>query len=387
MEKKINVAVVGLSFGGSFVPIYQDHPNVNRVILCDLNQELTKRFSELYNIPDRYASLNTVLADHSIDAVHLITPIPQHAEQIIQVLRSGKDCACTVPMAISHEDTRRIMETIRETGRKFMLMETTLYTYQMLYAKQMLVNGDFGTIQFMRGCHYQDMSGWPSYWDGLPPFWYGTHALSPLIALSGSRVEKVFAYGSGNMSPELVKKYQNPYPLETALLQFENGLKAEVTRSLFETAHVYKEGFNVYGSRKSFEWGFYDGSDPYITTLEGLADIELNPDTKGVRGRATPSAQIEMPNYYEALPQSIRKYTVGKNYDATNPQNSLKKGAGGGHHGAHPHLVHEFVRSIMEDREPAVNPKLAYNITETCLCIHDSAMQGGRLIEVPDWSK
>ena len=380
---KINIAVVGLSFGGSFVPIYRDHPYVGKVALCDLDPGLMDRFTKLYGIQDQYTSLEEVLADDTIDAVHLVTPIPQHAEQIIQVLRSGRDCACTVPMAISHEDVGRIMDTIRETGRKFMLMETTLYTYQMFYVRQMLERGEMGRIQFLRGCHYQDMSGWPSYWEGLPPFWYGTHAISPLIALSGRHVKRVVAFGSGTMDQELVKKYGNPYPVETALLEFSGGLKGEVTRSLFETAHVYKEGFCVYGSRKSFEWGFYDGSMPYVTTLEELADIELNPDMKGIRGRATPVAEIEVPNYFLDLPQEIRKYTVGKNYDATNPQNSLKKGAGAGHHGSHPHLVNEFVKAIVEDREPAIGPALAYEITKTCLCIHDSALAGGVSIDIP----
>ncbi len=380
--KKINVAIVGLSFGGSFVPIYRDHPDVGKVGLCDLDSGLMNRFGELYGIRDHYGSLEEVLADDTMDAVHLVTPIPQHARQIIQVLRSGRDCACTVPMAVSHEEVRQIMDAIRESGRKFMLMETTLYTYQMFYVRQMLEKGEMGKIQFMRGCHYQDMSGWPSYWEGLPPFWYGTHALSPLLALSGGRVERVFAYGSGTMSRELTEKYGNPYPVETALLEFTGGLKGEVTRSLFETAHVYKEGFCVYGSKKSFEWGFYDGSKPYVTTLEELADIELNPDMKGVRGRATPSGEVDVPNYYLDLPEEIRKYTVGKNYDATNPQNSLKKGAGAGHHGSHPHLVNEFVRAIVENREPAIGRKLACEITETCLCIHDSAMAGGVCMEV-----
>lgn len=383
--KRINIAVIGLSFGGSFVPIYKDHPNVGKVGLCDRNRNLTEEFGARYQLPAQYASLEEVLADDTIDAVHLVTPIPQHADQIIQVLRSGRDCACTVPMAVSHEDVERIMEAIHGTGRTFMLMETTLYTYQFLYVKELLKKGEMGRIQFLRGCHYQDMSGWPSYWDGLPPFWYGTHALSPILVLSGSRPQRVFAYGSGSMDPLLAAKYGNPYPIETALIEFENGLKGEATRSLFETAHVYKEGFCVYGSKKSFEWGFYDGSNPYITTLEGPADIVLNPDMMGVRGRAASVEEPDMPNYYQDLPPELYKYTVGSNYDATNPQNSLKKGAGAGHHGAHPHLVHEFVSSVLEGREPAIGPKLSHQITETCLCIHDSAMRGGALIEIPKY--
>ena len=34
---KIRVAVVGLRFGASFVPIYRDHPDVESVAICDLD--------------------------------------------------------------------------------------------------------------------------------------------------------------------------------------------------------------------------------------------------------------------------------------------------------------------------------------------------------------
>ena len=37
-------------------------------------------------------------------------------------------------------------------------------------------------------------------------------------------------------------------------------------------------------------------------------------------------------------------------YDDSNPHLSFLQG--GGHGGSHPHLVHEFVRSILEDRTP-----------------------------------
>ena len=40
-----------------------------------------------------------VLADETVDAVHLVTAIPDHAEQTVRVLDAGKHCACTVPMA------------------------------------------------------------------------------------------------------------------------------------------------------------------------------------------------------------------------------------------------------------------------------------------------
>ena len=90
-----------------------------------------------------------------------------------------------------------------------------------------------------------------------------------------------------------------------------------------------------------------------------------------------------MPNFHESLPVEIQKFTVGGNFDPLNPQDSLKKGAGGGHHGSHPHLVHEFVMSIIEERKPWIDEVLGGNITAAGICAHISAMQNGASIEVP----
>lgn len=265
--KKINVALVGLAFGGAFAEIYKEHPHVNTIGIYDANPDIALEVSKYCGIEKIYGSFEEILSDETIDAVHLVTPIPLHAEQTIQVLKAGKHCACTVPMATSLKDIRRITETVRETGKNYMMMETTLYTYQFFYVKQMLENGEIGRIQFMRGSHYQDMANWPDYWMGLPPMYYGTHAIAPMVALSGSRIKRVHCFGAGTMEEWLHEQYGNPFPIESALFDFENGMKAEATRSLFETARPYQEGFFLYGSQKSFEWGFEESHRPYVTTL------------------------------------------------------------------------------------------------------------------------
>ena len=87
---KLNVAVVGLSFGGSFVPIYLDHPNVNTLGVFDVNRELVNIFLEKYpGISKAYDSFESLLEDKSLEAVHLVTPIPLHADQTVRVQRYG----------------------------------------------------------------------------------------------------------------------------------------------------------------------------------------------------------------------------------------------------------------------------------------------------------
>ena len=372
--KKLNVALVGLGFGGAFGSIYKEHPNVGELTICDTNPDRLKHASEYIGGVRCVDNYEAVLADPSIDAVHLVTPIPLHADQAVAALEAGKHCACTVPMATSLDDIRRIVKAKRKSGKNYMMMETTLYTYQFFYAKKMLETGEFGRIQFFRGSHYQDMANWPEYWMGLPPFWYGTHAIGPMVALSGSRICRVNCFGSGTMEGWLVQKYGNPFPVESALFEFENGLKGEATRSLFETARVYQEGMFVYGSKKCFEWGFADEDDPIVSTLD--------PGGEG-RARRTSSETVPMPNYYEDLPEELWHFTVGGNYDPLNPQDSLKRGAGAGHHGSHAHLVHEFVMSCLEERKPWIDEHLGGNITAAGICAHESAMKDGEPVIVP----
>lgn len=373
--KQLKVVLAGLGFGACFLPIYLDHPNVHTVGILDTDEKRLNKMKEDYPQVELYHTLEEVLSDETVDAVHLVTPIPYHADQTVAVLDSGKHCACTVPMATSLEDIQRIVDAKNRSGKNYMMMETTLYTYQFFYVKEMIEKGELGRIQFLRGSHYQDMTGWPWYWEGLPPMWYGTHAIGPMVALSGSRIEKVHCFGSGTMDESLHAQYGNTFPVETAIFAFENGLKGEATRSLFETNRAYQEGMFVYGSNGSFEWGIEDNSDPYITRNAIPAE--------GGRGSWPVVTQEAMPNYHALLPESIQRYTIGDNFDPQNPQASLKEGRGGGHHGSHPHLVHEFVMSIVEDRKPWIDEHLGGNITAAGICAHESAMHDGEAVIVP----
>ncbi|MDR2568979.1 MAG: Gfo/Idh/MocA family oxidoreductase [Oscillospiraceae bacterium] len=369
---KINIVVVGLGFGSSFVNIFQKHPNVGTVGIFDTDKELMNKIAHDLKSVKTYERFEDILKDDEIDAVHLVSPIFLHEEQSIAVLKANKHCACTVPMATSLDGIRRITEAKRSLGKNYMMMETTLYTYQFFYIQEMLKKGEFGRIQFMRGSHYQDMSGWPDYWMGLPPMYYGTHAIGPMVALSGSRISRVVCLGSGTMDSSLHTQYGNPFPVESALFSFENGMKGEATRTLFETVREYQEGLFIYGSEANFEWGFRDNDAPYVTRFS----TDVNE-----RGKSTIPSQIKMPNYAALLPEPLQTYTLRDgDFDPLNPQ---LKGKGGGHHGSHPHLVHEFVMSIVEGRKPWIDEIMGGNITAAGICAHESAMKDGTPVIVP----
>lgn len=371
----IQVAVAGLGFGAEFVPIYLHHPNVKEVTICDSNQEKLNAVGEKFRIANRCGNLQDIIDSNDIDAVHLVTPIPLHAEQTLAVLESGKHCACTVPMATSIEDLRAIVGAQRKTKATYMMMETAVYTREFLFVRDMVERGEFGRIQLLRGAHYQDMENWPSYWMGLPPMHYATHAISPLLALARTRATAVHCFGSGQMREELHHQYGNPYPIETAIFQLGGtGVAAEVTRTLFHTARAYTESFCVYGEKVTFEWQQIEKEEPVLFRMGTL---------EAGRGRPVSAERVTVPDRQDLLPREIARFTRRGVYDETNPHMSFLQG--GGHGGSHPHLVHEFIQSIVEERSPYVDAVTAANWTAAGICAHRSAMQNGSQIIVPEF--
>jgi len=331
--------------------------------ICQRTKERLEEVANQFGVENRYTDLDDLLRNPEIDAVHINSPIHLHAPQSIAALRAGKHVACTVPAATSIEECRGIVKAAQESGKNYMMMETAIYTREFLFIREMRDTGKLGRIQFMRGCHQQEMAGWPGYWEGLPPMHYATHAVSPCLALVKGAAEYVACFGSGRIADRLVGKYGSPFAVESAIFKVRNQqLAFEVARSLFETARQYIESFDVYGDQASFEWAQIEGEDPVVHVGEK-------------------AERVKVPDYARLLPEPIRRYTSKGVYDEEHAHLSFIQG--GGHGGSHPHLVHEFVSSI-EEKRPSF-PDVYQSVNWTCagICAHESAMRGGAIVNLP----
>ncbi len=358
--KKVRVAVVGLQFGAAFVPIYRSHPDVARVGVCDVDAARLNDVGERFGVADRFTQLEDLLAA-DYDAVHLLTPVPLHTEQTLAVLAAGKHCACAVPMATDLEDIGRILAAQRRSGTNYMMMETAVYTREFLFVRDAYARGDLGALTFLRGTYFQDLEGdYPAYWRAQPPMHYATHAVAPLLALAGTRAARVCCLGSGRLRPDIQQPGGNTFPLQTAIFRLAGtDIAAEVTRSWFQTARAYTEAFSAYGDRGGFEWQQLEDEDPLLFTL--------GPEEPSRRGRPVAATRVAVPDRADLLPDAIAPFTAS------------------GHGGSHPHLAHEFVRSIIEGRPPAVDAVTAADWTAPGLCAHESALRDGEPTVIPDW--
>src|SRR5690606_12667093 len=372
MSKKINVAIVGLGFGAEFIPIYQKHPNAEMYAICQRNEEKMNAIGDEFDINVRYTDYDELLKDPNIDAVHINTPIPNHGEQSIKALKAGKHVACTVPMATTVEECRQIVELVKETGLTYMMMETVVYAREFLYMKELYDKGELGKIQYLKASHQQDMDGWPNYWPGLPPMHYATHCVGPVLALTRSEAEYVSCFGSGTIREELIPKYNSPFAVESTHIKFRNSdVSAHVYRSLFDVARQYRESIEVYGSKKSVEWPLIEGQ-PLVVHTAKKPEPEI-------------PEEVESPDYAHYLPEEIQRFTTKGVYD-TDDNTHLSFTQGAGHGGSNPNLVHEFVDELVNSRAPYPNAKQSANITCVGILAHESALQGGVKINLPDFT-
>ena len=148
-------------------------------------------------------------------------------------------------------------------------------------------------------------------------------------------------------------------------------MAAEVTRSLFATARQYRESFDVYGSKKSFEWQQVENEEPVI-------------HTKSTAARPLTEAQIpervKVPDYAHLLPEAIQKFTLPA---AIQDAEHLSFLQGGGHGGSHPHLVHNFLMACVGEKVARPDAETSVNWTMVGICAHQSALRDGEKMVIP----
>lgn len=365
---KVNVAIVGLGFGAEFIPIYLKHPNASMYAICQRNPEHLEKVGDHFKIDKRYTKYEDVLADKNVDFVHINTPIPDHAPMSIAALKAGKHVMCTVPMATTIDECKQIVELVKKTGLTYMMAETVVYSREFLFIKEMYDKGELGKIQHLAASHPQDMDGWPAYWEKMIPMHYATHVVSPCLGLVKGKAEYVSCFGSGTVREDIQKKSGNKFAVESCHIKIKDSdIACHIWRFLYDVARQYRESFDVYGTKKSFEWTLVE-HEPHIIHTAKKPEPEI-------------PSKVEVPDYAHLLPEPIRQFTK-----TIQDADHLSFIQGGGHGGSHPHLVNEFVAALVNKRAPFPDAVTSANWTCVGICAHESALKGGEIVRLPEFT-
>ena len=340
-DRKIRFGIVGYGvcrFGAAFG--FQDHPNVEIVAVSDLIRERRSGLMKACRCSKSYESLEVLVKDPNIEAVFVATDAPSHARHCIECLKHGKHVMTAVPAVWgSVEQAEELVETVRKTGLKYMMAETSCYRADCHAMRQVYHAGGFGRLIYSEGEYYHfgtkpidSFKGWRV---GCPPLWYPTHSTAYYIGVTGKRFTSVSCVG---------------FP---------------------GTIQAYQPGANPYDNRLANEIALF-------RTSEGGASRMLM--CKGIRGRVVETGRVfgELGWMEGTTYRGAAKKLPGISRPPLPPCVPA-----GGHGGSHGQLSHEFVTAILQDRQPLVNVYESLAMTVPGIIAHQSALKNGETLEVP----
>ncbi len=392
----VRVGVCGLGgFGGRFIDLFKYHPELSEVVLCDLKADLLKEKARKHNLTETCPSLDG-LCQTDVDAIALFTQHHIHGAQAVQALRAGKHVYSAVPPAITIRDVADLVRAVEETGRIYMLGETSYYYPCAIYCRERFRKGDFGHVVYSEAEYYHDYShggddiararygrDWRHY-AGMPPMYYPTHSMSLVVSVTGAYATHVS--GMGFVDREEGTRFvednywANRFSNETMLCRMSDGSIARLNE-FRRVGHPGRVSLSMYGTEGSYEE--HTGSRVWVTKEKGKwTDLTLELESPGAKIEQNEDGRMkvtepEPPGSYGGARRIHPVHLLPKEYEQL-PN---------GHLGSHQFLVNEFVNACSRGENPLNNVWQAARYVVPGLIAHESAKRGGELMEVPDFGE
>jgi predicted dehydrogenase len=356
----ISVGIVGLGmFGPQFVRLYQMHPDVHRLALCDLHADRVARWARECGIAETYSSLDDICKS-DLDALVLITQPWLHASQAIQAMEAGKHVYTAVPAAQSLDECDALVRAVERTGMTYMNGETSYFRAEAAFCRQKADEGAFGEFVHAEAQYFHDMSHglydvsrnrWGDQWGpdktGGVPMHYPTHSTCYVVSIMRAHMTAVSAWGYRYPNDDWFREdtiHRCAFSNEVGLFLLSNGATARIAEFRRVGYPGCERASAIYGTEASFE---QNGAGTVWTTKNSVE-------------------RIEPTQHHEPLPEPLSEHL-------------------GGHGGSHAYLVHEFVDSVNRRRLPRINVWEAVRYVAPGLVAHESADRDGERLRIPDW--
>ena len=165
LREPLRVAVVGLGYWGpNLVRNLHEVEDAEVAWICDLDTNALEVIGRRYPAVKRTTSFDEVLADETVDAIAIATPVTTHAPLATAALEAGKHVFVEKPLAASSAEAAALLELAEERGLTLMPGHTFLYSPAVNMVAEMIRSGELGDIYFIStsrvnlGLHQKDVS-------------------------------------------------------------------------------------------------------------------------------------------------------------------------------------------------------------------------------------
>lgn len=156
--KRIKVGIIGMGYIG------ESHIEaVRRIGMCDLyaiadtNAELARKKAEYYGIEKCYLSVDELLCDPEIDAVHNCTPNFLHLEINKKIIASGKHLLSEKPLCMNYAEACELIEVKKKHPKSAAAVNFNYRLNPMVQEmRSRIADGKIGNVRIITGSYQQD---------------------------------------------------------------------------------------------------------------------------------------------------------------------------------------------------------------------------------------
>lgn len=363
---ELKVGIIGAR-GLSTVLGFNTISGVKVEALCDLNENLLQEQAAKYNIPKTFRIYEDML-NSDIDAVVVSTPMQLHVPQAIAALEAGKHVLSEVTAGVTMDELWWLIECVEKYNKVYMMAENYCYIPEVQLIENMVGQGLFGDVYFGEGEYLHDIKELTTYSDGKTSwrkFWqlgkrgcfYPTHSLGPVMKwFKGDRVKSVSCMGTGwHTAPEFRQE-----DTSITLCRMESGKLIKLRVDCISERPHNLTYYSLQGTKGCYEAPRGMG-DNHKIWLKGMDE-----NTEKAYWRS-------LSDFSQYLPERYK--------NATEEQKAA------GHWGGDYFIVQDFIDAVQKGIKPAIDVYEACEWTAVALLSELSAMNNGKIMEMPDFRK
>ncbi len=277
----LRTAVIGTGFvGPHHVDAVRRTGYADVVVVVGSDPDRTARRAGEIGVDRWSTDVDEILADDTIDVVHVCTPNNTHVSLARAALEAGKHVVLEKPIAVDRAGANALVETAARSGRHAMVALTYRGYPMVIRARSAVSDGELGDVRLVRGSYIQDWLSDPGdfNWRVDPEVGgrsravadIGTHWFDTAEFVTGLRVESVqadlatfigersrplggsiaFSSGSGPSEPVAIHSED----AATILLRFAGGARGACVVSQVSPGHKNAFNLSVDGSQRSLSW-------------------------------------------------------------------------------------------------------------------------------------
>jgi predicted dehydrogenase len=332
----VGVAVVGLGYWGpNLVRNLHEVEDAHPALVCDLRPDALATIQRRYPAVRTTTDFDAVLADPTIQAVAIATPVSSHFELAARALEAGKHVFVEKPLTASSDEALELIELADESRLVLMPGHTFIYSPPVNLIRSLISSGELGEIYFIStsrvnlGLHQSDVS---VAWD------LGPHDFSILRYWLDETPSHASALSRGCVIPEIPD-------VAFIDLEFPSGTVAHVELSWLAPSKLRRT--TIVGSRKMI---VYDDTSNEPVRVFDSGVMLRDPETFGEYKLTYRTGDIVSPHLEVAEPLKLE--------------------------------LEDFVRAIQTGSTPQSSRELGLEVVRMIEAVDVSLEQNGAKVEV-----